>query len=99
MSKKIQNAELPLLITKKDQLRGDIDLLKADIAELQERIALLGEYWSGSAAQAYLSRAAAGISGLNEFASVSEKLYEDYSFAVSVYRLDEQKAKEIFLSV
>ena len=99
MSKKIQNAELPQLITKKDKLRDDLDELRTDIADLQERMELLSQLWSGSAAQTYLSRASAEIGELNDFAAACEKLYEDYSLAVEVYRFDEQRAKEIFLSV
>lgn len=99
MSKKIQNAELPLLIKKSDKLTGDICQLKQDIADLRNTMEVLTQCWSGKAAHAYLNRAQAELDRLNEFTVAAEKLSEDYCFAVSVYRADEQRAKEIFLSV
>lgn len=99
MSRTEQSVDLPLLIQKKDKLADDVSLLLKDIKDLQALTELLSQNWNGAAAQTYLSRALAEISRLNDLYATAKKLLQDYTLAVSVYRSEEQRLEEIFLTV
>ncbi len=87
-------------LSQKSELLGDeLEMLKNDAAELENCLAELSSFWTGTASEAYIIDMRRSLEGLKAYLKSIDNISQNFKFASQTYSKCEERVSEIIGAV